>query len=359
MGWEDKWRPQGGGGQRPPIEIPEIKLPNLPPINSSTIAIGLLVLALVWALTGFYKVGLNEKGVVLLFGKYTKMAEPGLNWFFPTPIGDVIKVKIEEIKRVEIGFRSEGRRGRAPNPNAFHEESLMLTKAVNIIDIDMVVQYQVGDAVKYLFNIADSRRSLFDRGLEETVRNVGEAALREVVGRSEIDQLLTTEKSRVQEEIRVLMQEILDRYDAGIIIGLVQFQDVHPPQEVKAAFKDVNNAEEDKNRLIREAEGYLNQIVPVTRGKVEQVIKEAEGYRAEKIARAEGDASRFLQQVNEYNKAKDITRKRLYLEAMELVLSTSNKFMVDKETASKLMPILQMGSGPAGMVGGVTEGGGR
>jgi len=345
LGWEDKWRPQGSGqgGQRPPINIPEIKIPNLPPLNKGSVMVGLLILVLLWGLTGFYKVGLNEKGVVLLFGKFTKLAPPGLNWFFPSPIGEIIKVRTEEIKRIEIGFRSFGQRGRKSNPNAFLEESLMLTKSVNIIDIDMVVQYQVTDPVKYLFKIADSRRSLKDRGLETTVRNVAEASLREAVGRTEIDALLTTEKGKVQEEIRVLMQKVLDKYEAGITVGLVQFQDVHPPQEVRAAFKDVNNAEEDKNRLIRKAEGYLNSIIPVTRGKVAQVIKEAEAYREQKIKRAEGDASRFTQQLKEYRKAKEVTRKRLYLEAMESVLASSSKFMIDKNSASKIMPLFQTG----------------
>lgn len=345
MGWEDKWRPQGGG-QQPPINIPEIKFPKLPPINKGTIMTGLLLLIALWAFTGFFKVELNERGVVLLFGKFVKVSDPGLNWFFPTPIGRVIKVRVEEIKRVEVGFRTTtGRFGDRPmNPRAFIEESLMLTKSVNMVDVDLVVQYQVADPVKYLFKVADDRRSLADRGLESTVRNVAEASLREVVGRTEIDSLLTTEKGRVQEEVRILMQEVLDKYETGIDVSLVQFQDVHPPQEVKSAFKDVNNAEEDKNRLIREAEGYMNSIIPVTRGKVEQVIREAEAYREQKIDIAKGDASRFTQQLKEYRKAKNVTRKRLYLETVESVLKNSKKFIVEKETAGKLMPILSFGS---------------
>jgi len=363
MGWEDKWRPPSGGagGQRPPINIPEIKFPALPPINKWSIIVGLLALLLVWAATGFYKVGLNERGVVLLFGKFVNISSPGLNWFLPSPIGTVVKVRTEEIKRVEIGFRSTGRRGRFSNPNAYREESLMLTKSVNIIDIDMVVQYQVTDPVKYLFNVADVRRSLADRGLEVTVRQTAEAALREVVGRTEIDLLLTTAKSKAQESIRVLMQQILDKYGTGITVGLVQFQDVHPPQEVRDAFKDVNNAEEDKNRLIREAEGYLNSVIPVTRGKVSRIIKESEAYREQKIKRAEGDASRFLQKLKQYEKAKDVTRTRLYFERMESVLSQSRILIVNKDTAAKLMPFLQLGEGIplAGKAGAMVVGGAK
>jgi len=341
MSWDNRWPGQGQGGRPtpPPINIPEIKLPKLPSFGKSSITLGIIGLLVVWVLTGVYKVELSERGVTMVFGKFAAVTNPGLNWNFPWPIGDVVKVRVEEIKRVEIGFRSTGR-GRSTNPRAFQEESLMLTKSVNIIDIDMVVQYQVTDPVKFLFNNADASRRLVDRGLVETVRNVAEAALREVVGRNEIDPLLTQEKSRVQLEIAKLMQEILNKYDCGISINLVQFQDVHPPQEVKAAFKDVNNAEEDKNRLIREAEGYSNSIIPVTRGKVARIVKEAEAYREEKIRKADGDASRFLQRLAEYRKAKDITRKRLYLETMEDVLGKSKKLLLEKNTAEKLMPII-------------------
>ncbi|MDH5542204.1 MAG: FtsH protease activity modulator HflK [Nitrospinota bacterium] len=360
MGWEDKWRPPGG--QQPPINIPDIKLPDLPPLNKSTIISALMIAFGIWVLTGIYKVELNERGIVLLFGKYMKVSEPGLNWFVPSPIGDVIKVRVEEIKRVEIGFRSSTRE-RQPNPNAFLEESLMLTKSVNIVDIDMVVQYQVSDPINYLFKVADDdSRELYDRGLEGTVRSVAESALRESVGRTEIDMLLTTDKGRVQEEVRQLIQKILDKYESGIHVGLVQFQDIHPPQEVREAFKDVNNAEEDKNRLIREAEGYLNSIIPVTRGKVEQILKEAEAYREQKEKRAEGDASRFTQQLEEYRKGKDVTRKRLYLETVEAVLENSKKILVDKQTAEKMMPILSFGQDqalmPPGSAGAPTGAGG-
>ena len=344
MSWDDRWPGEGKGGRKtpPPINIPQIKLPNLPDFSKAGIGLVAIVVIILWGLSGLYKVGLSDRGITMIFGKFIAVTNPGLNWNFPWPIGDVVKVRVEEIKRVEIGFRSDTR-GRVRNRNAFAEESLMLTKHVNMIDIDMVVQYQVTDPMKFLFNIADRTGRLVDRGLLETVRNVGEAALREVVGRNDVDPLLTTEKSRVQIEIQTLMQEILNKYDAGITIGLVQFQDVHPPEEVKAAFKDVNNAEEDKNRLIREAEGYANSIIPRTRGKVQQVIREAEAYREEKISVANGDASRFLQQLKEYRKAKDITRKRLYLETMEQVLANSKKFTMDKEVAGKMMPIIPFG----------------
>ncbi len=344
MSWDDRWPGEGKGGRKtpPPINIPQIKLPKLPGFTKGGAGLVVIVALVLWGLTGLYKVGLSDRGITMIFGKFIAITNPGLNWNFPWPIGDVAKVRVEEIKRVEIGFRST-QTGRVRNPNAFAEESLMLTKNVNIIDIDMVVQYQVTDPVKFLFNIEDRTGRLVDRGLLETVRNVGESALREVVGRNDVDPLLTTEKSRVQIEIQNLMQEILNKYDAGITIGLVQFQDVHPPEEVKAAFKDVNNAEEDKNRLIREAEGYANSILPQTRGKVQQIIREAEAYREEKISMANGDASRFLQQLKEYRKAKDVTRKRLYLETMEKVLAKSRKFTMDKELAGKMMPIIPFG----------------
>jgi len=354
MSWDNRWPNKGGGGQTPPpINLPNIKLPDLPSLGKGSVITVIIVLLAVWGLTGLYKVNLDERGVTMLFGKFTSITKPGLNWYFPRPLGSVVKVRVEEIKRVEVGFRTAGPSGRITNPNAFQEESLMLTKSVNIIDIDMVVQYQVADPAKFLFNVADVRRGLQDRGLKETVKNVAEAALREVVGKTEIDALLTTEKSRVQMEIQTLMQTILDMYDTGITVGLVQFQDVHPPQEVRSAFKDVNNAEEDKNRLIREAEGYFNSIIPRTRGKAEQVLKEAEAYREEKISMAQGDASRFIQQLKQYRKAKDITRKRLYLETMEVVLAKSQKVLMDENTAEKMMPVIPFPGStlPVGAIG--------
>lgn len=341
------WENPPGRGSDKFGDLPEIQLPklNLPKLTGGGV-LGVLLLALgLWLVTGVYKVDLAERGVLLLFGKFTSLSEPGLHWYYPYPFGRIIKVGVEEVKRVEIGFRtiSPGPPSKYSPPQAYQEESLMLTRNTNMIDIDMSVQYRIDDPVKFLFNVADRQRSLADRGLYETVKNASEAALREVIGRNEIDAILTTDKSRIQLEIQELIQKILDLYGTGIKIQLVQLQDVHPPFEVRDAFKEVNNAEEDKNRMMREAEGYFNAIIPETRGEVAKILREAEAYQAEKIKRAEGDASRFTQKVAEYEKAKDITRQRLYLEAIEEILRDTKKIIVDRDVAGKMVPIFPFG----------------
>lgn len=345
MAWED--RPGGGGGPDKFESLPEIKLPNinLPKLTVSGV-VGIILLALLlWLITGLYKVDLAERGILLRFGKFMSISDPGLHWYFPYPIGEVIKVRVEEVKRVEIGFRTinPGPPPKYSPPKAYLEESLMLTQNTNMIDIDMSVQYRIGDPVAFLFNVADKDRKLFDRGLYTTVKNASEAALREVIGGNDIDAILTTDKSRIQQEIHTSIQKILDLYQTGILIQLVQLQDVHPPFDVRKSFKEVNNAEEDKNRMIREAEGYFNAIIPETRGEVAKILREAEAYQSEKIKRSEGDASRFSQQLAEYTKAKDITKKRLYLEAMEAIFENMTKVIVDDKIGSRMVPIFPLG----------------
>ena len=192
-------------------------------------------------------------------GKHAKTTGPGLHWNVPPPLGRVIKLRTEEIKRVEIGFRTG--RGQVEGV-LLKKEAIMLTEGANMIDIQMSVQYQIKDPFQFLFGVADTRRALQDRGLYETVKNVAEASLREVVGKTDIDNILTVGKSKVQQDVFELMQAMLDKYGAGVRISLVQLQDVHPPSAVRDSFRDVNNAEEDKSRLIREAEGYRKLCHP-------------------------------------------------------------------------------------------------
>ncbi len=331
-----------GGGSGGFDKIPEFDLGNmgLSPIKGSHIA-GIISIGLaIWLLTGFYRVELQEKAVVMIFGVNSSITEPGLHWNLPSPIGKVVKLRTEEIKRVEIGFRS----GRGQTSQAvLNKESIMLTEGANMIDIQMAVQYKISDPAKFLFNTADSFRQLRDRGLFETAKDVSEAALREVVGTTEIDSILTVGKSKVQQDVQNLIQRIFDKYDMGLSVELVQLLDVHPPGEVKASFRDVNNAEEDKSRLIREAEGYRNSLIPEARGQAAQVIARAEAYRAEKIARSKGDATRFISQLTEYKKAPKVTKKRLYLETMEEVLSKVEKIVIDPQIAKSALPLLNIG----------------
>ena len=297
------------------VEIPEFNFKITP------VLIGILV---IWLLTGIYVVGPDEVGVVRTFGEFTRVTQSGLNWKFPSPIETANTPKVTEVKRIEFGFRSL----KNGQYRTVEKESLMLTGDENIVDAEMIVQYKIKDPVKYLFNIVEP---------ELTVREAAEASLRTVVGRNKIDETLTTGKFTIQEETKEQVQSILDKYESGIHIVAVQLQDVSPPKEVIGAFKDVASAKEDKNRMINQAEGYRNDVIPKARGEAEAMIRDAEGFKESRIKRAEGDATKFTTILKEYNKAKSITEKRLYLETMEKVLPGIDKIIVpDKESGNML-----------------------
>ena len=297
------------------VEIPEFKFKITP------VLIGILV---IWLLTGIYVVGPDEVGVVRTFGEFTRVTQSGLNWKFPSPIETANTPKVTEVKRIEFGFRSL----KNGQYRTVEKESLMLTGDENIVDAEMIVQYKIKDPVKYLFNIVEP---------ELTVREAAEASLRTVVGRNKIDETLTTGKFTIQEETKEQVQSILDKYESGIHIVAVQLQDVSPPKEVIGAFKDVASAKEDKNRMINQAEGYRNDVIPKARGEAEAMIRDAEGFKESRIKRAEGDATKFTTILKEYKKAKSITEKRLYLETMEKVLPGIDKIIVpDKESGNML-----------------------
>ena len=297
------------------VEIPEFNFKIIP----------LLVAALaLWLFTGVYMVGPDEVGVVRTFGEYTRVAQSGLNYHFPYPIEQVNTPAVTEVKRIEIGFRTL----RNGQYRTVEKESLMLTGDENIVDAEMIVQYKIKDPVAYLFKIVEP---------ELTVREAAEASLRTVVGRNKIDETLTTGKFQIQEGTKTHLQLILDKYESGIHVVAVQLQDVSPPKEVIGAFKDVASAKEDKNRMVNQAEGYRNDIIPKARGEAEAMIRDAEGFRESRIKRSEGDAVKFTTILKEYRKAKSITQKRLYLETMERVLPGIEKIIIpDKESGNML-----------------------
>lgn len=340
MAWDDFPSPKGsgpsgGGGQfgsnGPSFDFPKINLPELQP---NKIFLLVLVGLLVWlGGSSFFLVGVDEEGLVLRFGKHIRTVGSGLNWKLPSPLESVLKPKVTQVRREEIGFRLIDH-GPPARYRDVPEESLMVTGDENIIDMDMVVQYKVSDSAKYLFNAKDVRKALLD---------ASEAAIREVIGGRRIDEALTTGKSEIQIQTRDLVQSILDRYEVGLQVTALQLQDVHPPKQVVDAFKDVVSAREDKERMINEAQGYQNMVLPETRGNATQIIKAAEGYREEKINRAKGDAAKFQKILDEYKKAEDITRKRLYIEMMEETLLNVQKIIADPKSGSNLMPIFPMG----------------
>ena len=283
-----------------------------------------------WLFTGVYTVGPDEVGVVQRFGKYDRTVQSGLNYHMPFPIETVKTPKVTEVKRIEVGFRTVGKN----QYRTVERESLMLTGDENIVDAELIVQYKIKEPINYLFNFV---------GPELTMREAAEASLRTVVGRHNIDEALTSGKLMIQEETKELLQSILDKYKTGVQVVAVQLQDVSPPKQVIDAFKDVASAKEDKNRMINEAEGYRNDIIPKARGEAQAMIREAEGFREARIARAEGDVAKFKAILKEYSKAKDVTRERLYLEAMEEILPGIEKYIVPNGEDGNLLNLLNLG----------------
>jgi membrane protease subunit HflK len=308
------------------VEIPDFNFRLLPLLGAA--------LAL-WLFTGTYMVGPDEIGVVRTFGKYTRVAQSGLNYHFPYPIEQVNTPAVTEVKRIEIGFRTL----RNGQYRSVEKESLMLTGDENIVDAEMIVQYKIKDPVKYLFRIVEP---------ELTVREAAEASLRTVVGRNKIDETLTTGKFKIQEETKIQLQLILDKYDSGIHVVAVQLQDVSPPKEVIGAFKDVASAKEDKNRMVNQAEGYRNNVIPKARGEAEAMIRDAEGFKQARIKRSEGDAAKFTTILKEYRKAKSITQKRLYLETMERVLPNIEKIIIPDKNSGNMLNLLNLNPGKGG-----------
>ncbi len=299
------------------------------------------ILLALWLLSGIYIVGPDEQGVVRQFGRVVRITEPGPHYRLPSPIEKVNKPKIQQVRRIEIGFETV-----SPGPPArykFHtEESLMLSGDEQIIDAQIIVQYKIKDAADYLFNV----RNL--EGSQGTIKDAAEVALRQVVGKRPIDDVLIGEKLQVEIDIRELLQRIMDGYESGIRITEVKLQTVQPPKEVASSFSDVVSAKEDKDKLIQEAQGYKEDIIPKARGQARSVVLTAEGYKEEKIKRAQGDVAKFLAVLEEYEKAKDVTRKRLYLETMEQVLPGIKKFIIDSKTSDGLLKLLPLDGAPFG-----------
>lgn len=319
------------GNQNPFQKLSSVKRP-----KKSFIILGLCLLAAIWLLSGIFIVNPDEEGVVLRFGKYDRTVEPGPHYALPYPIESVYKPQVTQVLRSEVGFRSVGQAStfKQGQVRTIAEEASMLTGDENIVNVQFSVQYKIQDPVQYLFNISAP---------EALVRNAAEAAMREVIGNSEIDSAITDGKLKIQNDATNLLQTILDRYGAGIKIIAVQLQDVHPPQEVIDAFKDVASAREDKSRIINQAEAYRNELLPKARGQAAAIVNSAEAYSATRIRTAEGEAERFDALRKEYDKAPKVTKQRLYYETMENILSKSKeKIILDGDAASKALPFLPL-----------------
>ncbi|MCE2927293.1 MAG: FtsH protease activity modulator HflK [Rickettsiales bacterium] len=294
----------------------------------------LIIVVLLWLSSGVYFVKADEQGVVLRFGEYHRTTGSGLNYHMPYPFESALMPKVTAVNRVEVGYRSGSARANREN-TAVPEESLMVTGDENIVDINFEVQWKIREAPDFLFNI---------RNPEDTVKAVSESAMREVIGQSKIATVLTAGREDVAIETKLLIQSTLDEYKAGIEIIAVNLRDVNPPDQVIAAFRDVQSARLDMETSRNQAEAYRNDILPKARGAAQQMILEAEAYKQEVIARAQGEASRFAAVYEEYRLARDVTKQRIYLETMEDILSGMNKVIIDEKGSGGVVPYLPLDS---------------
>lgn len=296
--------------------------------------LGAILVVLLWAVSGIYRVEPDQEGVVLRFGAYVGKTSPGLNYHLPWPIEEALTPAVTRVNRVEIGYRTGLTPGRSARTTEVPEESLMLTGDENIVDINFTVFWLVKDAKAYLFNI---------RNPELTVKSAAESAMREVIGHTEIASALAEGRGKIELDTQSLLQEILDFYGAGIDVNRVQLQKVDPPGPVIDSFRDVQSAKIDLQRLINEAESYRNDVVPRAHGDAARVQQEAQAYRAQIVLQAQGDAARFQSVYDAYKVAQDITARRLYIETMESMLKNTSKILIDKSASgSGVVPYLPL-----------------
>lgn len=328
MAWEPK-DPWGGSGQDPLDEAlrkAQEQLTRLVPGRGfkSIIYIVLAVLAL-WQ--SVFIVAPDEQGLVKRFGDIVREVESGPHFKIPF-VETVDTPKVEKLHRVEVGFRTD--RGRT---QFVPKEALMLTGDMNILSLEFIVQYKIKEAKNYLYKVSD---------VEATIHNAAEASMREVIGKSKIDEALTIGKAQIQQEAQDLLQGVLDQYLAGVQVATIQLQDVNPPEAVAAAFKDVASAKEDREKLINQSHGYRNDLIPRAKGEAAQGINQAKGHAQSRIARAEGEANYFLQTLKEYKLAKDVISKRVYIETMEEVMANTEKIILDSKAIGNVLPFLPL-----------------
>ena len=329
MAWEprDPWGRSGNDPLDDALQKAQEQLKRLMPGRGFTSIIWIVVAVLViWQ--SVFIVAPDEQGLVKRFGDIVRRVEPGPHFKVPF-LESVVTPKVEKLYRVEIGFRTDPR-GRA---RTVPREALMLTGDMNILSVEFIVQYKINNARNYLYEVSN---------VPKTIHNSAEAAMREVIGRSKIDEALTVGKAQIQQNTQALLQRIVDQYQAGVQIQTVQLQDVNPPEAVAAAFKDVASAKEDREKMINQAQSYRNDLLPKAKGQAAQEVNQAQGYAQARIDRADGEASRFLKTLKEYNQAKDVISKRVYIETMEEVLSHAQKIVLDSKSAGNVLPYLPL-----------------
>lgn len=297
------------------------------------INIGIILLVVIVILSGFYVVQAENVGVILRFGKYTKTTDPGLHLKIPV-IDKVYQVAVERQLKEEFGFRTlKAGVTSQYSRKSYNNESVMLTGDLNVVVVEWIIQYRVEDPYKFLFKVRNSR---------QTLRDMSEASMREVVGDRTLNEVLTVGRQEISQTVETKLQELCEQYETGIRIKQVVLQNVNPPDAVKASFNEVNQAQQDKEKLINQARSEYNKIIPKAKGEALQTIQKAEGYASERVNGAKGDVARFVAVLKEYEKAPEITRQRIYLETMSKVLPVMEKKFIIDETGSGVLPLLNL-----------------
>lgn len=292
------------------------------------------ILLLVTLGSSFYSIGPDEVGIIRRFGKYATTTSPGLHWKLPLNIDKLNKVKVTYIYKEEFGFRTmQPGVSTKYSHKGYLDESSMLTGDLNVLIVDWIVQYKIKDPVKLLFNIRDPRT---------TIRDISESVMRQVVGDYSVSEVLTTRRLEVDQSVQDKIQEILDSYESGIAILTVKLQDVNPPDQVKPSFNEVNEAKQEKEKMINQAWEQYNKLIPRAKGEAEKTIREAEGYALQRVNTAQGEADRFEATWNAYKTAKEVTRKRLYLETLSEVLPRASKIYILDPREKSILPLLQL-----------------
>ncbi|MEC8713238.1 MAG: FtsH protease activity modulator HflK [Chloroflexota bacterium] len=351
------YRPPSGDNNKDEPSLEEllgrlnIKIPKIPGLGSGSPFLGLiiiLVVAILWIASGIYSVQPDEKAVLRTFGQYVATTEPGLRWHWPGPVGNTDIVAVTKTRRLELGFR-----GIEEQAGIFKEvpaEANMITGDENIVQAQAVIQYRISDPKAYLFHVDDPGES--DRGIDEgqpdgkTLRDITETTLRQIVGSRNIDDILTTEKEAVQQEVLSKMREINEAYETGIDVQQVLLQNVNPPAAVQDAFEDVVRAREDRDRIINLAEAYQADQLPRAQGEAAKIIEAAEAYKEGRLQIAEGEAAGFEELLKAYKQSKDVTRTRLYLDAINEILPNVKKYIIYDSSAP--LPLLQLGNNTIG-----------
>jgi membrane protease subunit HflK len=314
------------------FDFDQVKMPNVSPNLLKYGVIGVFVIIFIWS--SFFTISPEEVGVILRFGKFSHIADPGLNFKLPLGIDDLFKVSVQRQLKEEFGFRTESVGVRTRYSQAsFLDESLMLTGDLNAAEVQWIVQYRVADPYKFLFKVRDTKG---------TFRAMTEAVVREIVGDRTVNEVLTIGRQEISVAVQTKLQELCNQYETGIKVDQVVLQDVNPPDRVKPSFNEVNEAQQEREKLINQAQAEFNKVIPRARGEAEKMIQEAEGYALERVNRAKGEVARFNVLFNQYRLARDVTRQRIYLETMNKVLPRVGKKLIIDESVKGLIPLLDL-----------------